>query len=51
MEGGGMQSMIRSLVLMFIAVGLVAVPLACGQGGATGAIDGTVLDVSRRCGG
>ena len=38
--------MIRSLVLMFIAVGLVAVPLACGQGGATGAINGTVLDVS-----
>lgn len=43
---GGMQSMIRNLVLMFIAVGLVAVPLACGQGGATGAINGTVLDVN-----
>ena len=31
---------------MFIAVGLVAAPLACGQGGATGAINGTVLDVN-----
>src|ERR1700741_4254666 len=41
-----MRGILRAVFLTFLAVGLLQLPTAYGQGGATGAISGTVLDVN-----
>jgi len=41
-----MKSVLRKLFFAFVALVLLHSPLAWGQGGATGAISGTVLDVN-----
>lgn len=41
-----MRGIIRAVFFPFFAVGLLYSPLARGQGGATGAISGTVVDVN-----
>ena len=41
-----MKRIIRAVVFGFVAAGLLFLPTAFGQGGATGAIDGTVVDVN-----